>query len=89
MGLALIKRVIPAMQVEVVMILEAIIECFEEPVDCDRGLVRRVGEHERIGVVGHIGEIGRLAVTDGDMRLSAALARAMTSASNVESQCAS
>jgi hypothetical protein len=58
-NLAFIKRVIPAVHLSEVMVLEAMIEGLEELIDSDHGLVGHVGEHERIGVLGHFSESQR------------------------------
>lgn len=56
--LTLIERVIPAVHLSEVVVLEAVVERLEELVDRNHSLVGHVGEDERIGVgvVVHVSE---------------------------------
>ena len=55
-SLAFIERVIPAVHLCEVMVLEAVVERLEELVDGNHSLIGHVGEDERIGVLGHLSE---------------------------------
>ncbi len=50
-GLAFIESVIPAVQLQAVMMLEAVVEVLEQLIDGGRGFVGQFGEDEPIGLV--------------------------------------
>lgn len=56
MGSALIERAVVAVQLDSITLLEDIVEVLEEVIEGSRGLVGKLGEDERIGLVAHISE---------------------------------
>ena len=53
-SLTFIERVIPAVQLRPVMILEAVVEVLEEPIEGGGGLVGQFREGERIRIAVHV-----------------------------------
>ena len=53
-SLAFIERVMPAVQLRPVMILEAVVEVLEEPIEGGGGLVGQFREGERIRIAVHV-----------------------------------
>lgn len=55
-GLAFIEGVVPAVQLQSVMMLEVVVEVLEEPIEGSRSLVGQFGEGERIRIAVHVSE---------------------------------
>lgn len=53
-SLAFIERVIPAEQLQSVVMLEAVVEVLEEPIEGGGGLVGQFGEGEGIRIAVHV-----------------------------------
>jgi hypothetical protein len=55
-GLTLIERVIPAVKLIAVVILEVVIEGFQELIECNHGFIGHLGEDERATILIHVSE---------------------------------
>ena len=55
-GGAFIDGAVIAIQLDAVTLLEAVVEVFEELIEGGRGLVVKLGEDERFGLVAHVSE---------------------------------
>ncbi len=55
-GGAFIDGTVIAIQLDAVTLLEAVVEVFEEPIEGGRGLILKLGEDKRFGLVAHVSE---------------------------------
>ena len=59
-------KVVPAVDVGEVMVLEGSVEVFEEPVEGNYGLIGQFWEDEGLGVVVHVSGLRQRCVEDGE-----------------------
>ncbi len=56
-GRAFIDGAVMAIQLDSVTLLEAVVEVFEELIECGRGLFVKLGEDKRFRFVAHVSEL--------------------------------